>query len=191
MIQKYAKIVFIMNIILQSRSRSFRRNVVSAFLPSSSSHPTAHHKETSTKPPRLVHNGANLEPPSTFPDWAYEPRDFFGYELVYRSKRSNARVGRIHTPHGVIDTPGYVAVATNGAIKGLDMRDADDAGQQLVFCNSYHLMLQPGPEIIEGKFVSLLLLVYVYLLRLMCVVQSPKKKAWVLWAAMCSRVIAQ
>ena len=35
--------------------------------------------------------------------------------------------------------------------KGLDMRDADDAGQQLVFCNSYHLLLQPGPEIIEGK----------------------------------------
>jgi hypothetical protein len=31
------------------------------------------------------------------------------------------------------------------------MRDADDAGQQLVFCNSYHLLLQPGPEIIEGE----------------------------------------
>lgn len=60
-----------------------------------------------------------------------------------------ARVGRIHTPHGTIDTPGYVAVATNGALKGLDMREADAAGQQLVFCNSYHLMLQPGPEIIE------------------------------------------
>ena len=41
---------------------------------------------------------------------------------------------------GIIDTPGYVAVATNGALKGLDMRDADAAGQQLVFCNSYHLV---------------------------------------------------
>lgn len=92
-----------------------------------------------------------LEDPSSFPEWAYEPRDFFHYELIYQSKKSNARVGRIHTPHGVIDTPGYVAVATNGAIKGLDMRDADDAGQQLVFCNSYHLLLQPGPDVIEGK----------------------------------------
>lgn len=92
-----------------------------------------------------------LEEPSTFPDWSFEPRDFFRYELIYQSKVSNARVGRIHTPHGTIDTPGFVAVATNGALKGLDMRDADAAGQQLVFCNSYHLMLQPGPEIIQGK----------------------------------------
>lgn len=91
-----------------------------------------------------------FEDPSSFPDWSYEPRDFFRYELVYQSKISNARVGRIHTPHGIIDTPGYVAVATNGALKGVDFRQADEAGQQLVFCNSYHLLLHPGPEIIEG-----------------------------------------
>ena len=46
------------------------------------------------------------EPPpaSTFPAWAYDKRDYFGYELVYKSKISNARVGRIHTPHGMIQT---------------------------------------------------------------------------------------
>jgi queuine tRNA-ribosyltransferase len=87
--------------------------------------------------------------PSTFPAWAYEERDFFRFELIYQSKKSMARVGRIHTPHGVIDTPSYVAVATNGALKGLEFSDADAAGQQLVFCNSYHLMLQPGPDIIR------------------------------------------
>ena len=97
-----------------------------------------------------VHSPPPLEDPSSFPDWAYEPRDYFRYELVYQSKISNARVGRIHTPHGIIDTPGYVAVATNGALKGVDFRQADEAGQQLVFCNSYHLLLHPGPEIIEG-----------------------------------------
>ena len=59
-------------------------------------------------------------------------------------------MGRIHTPHGIIDTPSYVAVATNGAIKGVDFRDADDAGQQLVFCNTYHLMLQPGADVVGG-----------------------------------------
>jgi len=90
-----------------------------------------------------------LEDPSSFPSWSYEPRDYFRYELIYQSKISNARVGRIHTPHGIIDTPGFVAVATNGALKGLDFRQADEAGQQLVFCNSYHLLLQPGPEVIE------------------------------------------
>ncbi len=109
------------------------------------------HVSTSTRLSSSSTTPTTTITPASFPQWSYEPRDFFHYELIYQSKRSNARVGRIHTPHGIIDTPGYVAVATNGAIKGLDMRDADDAGQQLVFCNSYHLLLQPGPEIIKGK----------------------------------------
>lgn len=86
--------------------------------------------------------------PSTFPPSAYEPRPFFRYELLYQSKKSLARVGRIHTPHGIIDTPAYVAVATNGALKGVTFEDADKTGQQLVFANTYHLMLQPGADII-------------------------------------------
>jgi queuine tRNA-ribosyltransferase len=59
-------------------------------------------------------------PPSDFPPWAYDKRDYFGYELVYKSKKSNARVGRIHTPHGIVNTPGFVSVATNGALKAVD-----------------------------------------------------------------------
>ena len=54
------------------------------------------------------------------------------------------RVGRIHTPHGIIDTPGFVAVATQAALKCLPTEVADEAGQQLMFCNTYHLLLQPG-----------------------------------------------
>ena len=87
--------------------------------------------------------------PSEFPDWAYEPRDYFRFEIIHESSKSGARVGRIHTPHGVIDTPGYVAVATNAALKGVDFRDADEAGQQLIFANTYHLLLHPGSEIIR------------------------------------------
>jgi len=86
--------------------------------------------------------------PDDFPDWAYQPRDFFRFEILHESTKSQARVGRIHTPHGIIDTPGYVAVATNAALKGVDMRDADKAGQQLIFSNTYHLMLHPGADII-------------------------------------------
>ncbi|KAL7557405.1 hypothetical protein ACA910_016640 [Epithemia clementina (nom. ined.)] len=89
------------------------------------------------------------QPASEFPDWAFEPRSFFSYELIHRSSKSQARVGKIHTPHGTIDTPGFVAVATNGALKGVDFRDADASGQQLVFANTYHLLLHPGPDIIE------------------------------------------
>ena len=87
--------------------------------------------------------------PSTFPASSYEPRDFFRFEILHESKKSLARVGRIHTPHGTIDTPGYVAVATNAALKGVDFRDADAVGQQLIFCNTYHLLLQPGTEVVE------------------------------------------
>ena len=87
--------------------------------------------------------------PSEFPSWAYEKRDFFAFEILHQSKKSQARVGRIHTPHGTIDTPGFVAVATNAALKGVDFRDADAVGQQLIFANTYHLLLHPGPDIIE------------------------------------------
>lgn len=76
-------------------------------------------------------------------------RDFFHYELIHRSKISNARVGLIHTPHGPVETPGFVAVATNAALKAVDHHMADEAGQQLMFCNTYHLLLQPGPAVVE------------------------------------------
>jgi len=86
---------------------------------------------------------------SEFPDWAFEPRDFFRFEILHESAISKARVGRIHTPHGIVDTPSFVAVATNGALKGVDFRDAATAGQQLIFANTYHLMLHPGADLIE------------------------------------------
>ena len=54
----------------------------------------------------------------------FNPRDFFKFEVLHESSKSQARVGRIHTPHGTIETPGYVAVATNAALKGVDFRDA-------------------------------------------------------------------
>jgi len=73
----------------------------------------------------------------------------FSFELVYQSKKSRARVGRISTPHGIIDTPNFVAVGTNAAIKAVDATTLDEVGLQLVFCNTYHLLVQPGSKIIE------------------------------------------
>lgn len=73
----------------------------------------------------------------------------FSFELIHRSKRSRARVGRLHTPHGTIDTPNFVAVGTNGTLKALDNAMVDDIGLQLMFCNTYHLLLQPGPAIVK------------------------------------------
>ena len=75
--------------------------------------------------------------------------DFFQFELVHQSRKpgSRARVGRIHTPHGTIHTPGYVSVATQGAIK---FANHQEASTELMFANTYHLILQPGPAMIQA-----------------------------------------
>ncbi|MEX0962192.1 MAG: tRNA guanosine(34) transglycosylase Tgt [Simkaniaceae bacterium] len=73
----------------------------------------------------------------------------FQFEILHQSARSSARVGRIHTPHGVIDTPGFVAVGTNGTLKAIDNESVNQIGLQLMFCNTYHLMLQPGSEVVK------------------------------------------
>ncbi len=74
----------------------------------------------------------------------------FRFEIIHQSKKSRARVGRIHTPHGIIDTPNFVAVGTNATLKALDTTVADSLGLQLMFCNTYHLMLQPGSETVKN-----------------------------------------
>lgn len=76
--------------------------------------------------------------------------NYFYFEIIYQSKKSAARVGRIHTPHGIIDTPGFVAVGTNGTMKSIDNVLLETLDQQLMFCNTYHLLLHPGPEIVAS-----------------------------------------
>ena len=74
----------------------------------------------------------------------------FGFKIIHQSKKSAARVGRIYTPHGIIDTPNFVAVGTNAALKALDSKSVEQLGLQLMFANTYHLMLQPGTQIIKA-----------------------------------------
>ena len=73
----------------------------------------------------------------------------FRFELIHTSTKSKAKVGKIYTPHGVIDTPNFVGVGTNGTIKALDNQAVHEIGLQLMFCNSYHLLLQPGISIVK------------------------------------------
>ncbi|MCL5436596.1 MAG: tRNA guanosine(34) transglycosylase Tgt [Candidatus Dependentiae bacterium] len=72
----------------------------------------------------------------------------FSFEIIHQSKRSKARVGRIQTPHGIIETPAFVPVATNASIKAVDSTVINQLGVQLLFCNTYHLLLHPGPEVV-------------------------------------------
>lgn len=71
------------------------------------------------------------------------------FEILHTSKKSGARVGRIHTPHGIIETPNFVAVGTNGTLKSLDNKTVSSIGLQLMFCNTYHMMLQPGTDVVK------------------------------------------
>ena len=73
----------------------------------------------------------------------------FRFEILHTSKKSSARVGRLYTPHGMIDTPNFVAVGTHGTIKSLDNEMVKQIGLQLMFCNTYHLILQPGIRTIQ------------------------------------------
>lgn len=83
----------------------------------------------------------------------------FSFTITHTSKKSRARVGIITTPHGIIETPNFVAVGTNGTLKAVDSTLAQQIGLQLMFCNTYHLMLQPGTEIVKNvgglhKFIN-------------------------------------
>lgn len=74
--------------------------------------------------------------------------DAFSFEIIHTSRKSGARVGVITTPHGKIHTPNFVPVATNGSLKGLDNAMLSKKAE-LVFCNTYHLALHPGGEVVE------------------------------------------
>jgi len=83
----------------------------------------------------------------------------FKFELIHQSKKSAARVGKIHTPHGIIDTPNFVAVGTNATLKAVDNHLMNDIDLQLMFCNTYHLMVQPGTQTVANagglhKFIN-------------------------------------
>ncbi len=84
---------------------------------------------------------------------------YFSFKIIHQSTKSKARVGQIITPHGVIDTPNFVAVGTNGTLKALDNQMLESMEQQLMFCNTYHLLLHPGPQVIKAagglhKFIN-------------------------------------
>lgn len=62
----------------------------------------------------------------------------------------HARRGRLHTPHGVIDTPAFMPVGTLGAVKGMPAQALADAGASVMLANLYHLTLRPGIDVIES-----------------------------------------
>ena len=72
----------------------------------------------------------------------------FKWEVKYKLKNSKARVGKISTPHGDIETPAFIFCATKAALKSFSTYDAKKNNTQIILSNTYHLMLQPGSNLI-------------------------------------------
>ena len=71
------------------------------------------------------------------------------YELLKTSPRSKARLGRLTTTRGVIDTPVFMPVGTQASVKALDLRELNEIGTEILLGNTYHLFLRPGMDIIR------------------------------------------
>ncbi len=73
----------------------------------------------------------------------------FRFEVL-KTDPSGARLGRLETPHGVIDTPAFLPVGTAATIKGLTQDHLEALGAQILLANTYHLYLRPGHERIRA-----------------------------------------
>ena len=72
----------------------------------------------------------------------------FAWKITKKLKNNNARLGVISTPHGEIETPAFIFCATKAALKSFTTQDAKKNNTQIILSNTYHLMLQPGSDII-------------------------------------------
>ncbi len=71
------------------------------------------------------------------------------FKLTKKSKKSNARVGILKTPHGSIETPSFVNVATQATVKTLTSQDLKSCGAQMLISNTYHLHIRPGEDAVK------------------------------------------
>ena len=74
-----------------------------------------------------------------------------GFRFSVRSTDGAARLGQFETPHGVVQTPAFMPVGTQGAVKATRQRDVEEAGAEIVLANTYHLLLRPGDELIARR----------------------------------------
>lgn len=73
----------------------------------------------------------------------------FEFKLLKKDKTSNARLGKIITPHGEVNTPVFMPVGTQGTVKGLTPERVKELGAEIVLSNTYHLYLRPGHKLIK------------------------------------------
>lgn len=73
----------------------------------------------------------------------------FRFELLHVCAQSGARRGRLHTPHGIIETPCYMPVGTQATVKAMLPRDLKEIGTMILLANTYHLFERPGHALVK------------------------------------------
>src|SRR3984893_8222044 len=71
------------------------------------------------------------------------------FEIIAQDRQSKARRARLTTAHGVIDTPAFMPVGTQGSVKAVSPRELHELNAQIVLGNTYHLFVRPGVEVIK------------------------------------------
>jgi queuine tRNA-ribosyltransferase len=73
-----------------------------------------------------------------------------GFSFRITTRDGAARTARLETPHGVVDTPAFMPVATYGAVRGVSPAELNAAGAQIVLANTYHLHERPGEDVVAA-----------------------------------------
>ncbi len=71
------------------------------------------------------------------------------FEVIKNDPHTGARRGRLHTSHGIVETPAFMPVGTQGTVKGMTPEQLRDLGAEMILSNAYHLFLRPGHEVIS------------------------------------------
>ncbi len=71
------------------------------------------------------------------------------FEVEARDPGCRARAGRLHTPHGPVETPVFMPVGTQASVKAVTQEELRALGAQIILANAYHLYLRPGTELLE------------------------------------------
>ena len=71
------------------------------------------------------------------------------FEIISTDDATGARRGKLHTAHGVVDTPVFMPVGTQATVKGMSPVELEELGFRMVLSNTYHLNGRPGIEVIE------------------------------------------
>jgi queuine tRNA-ribosyltransferase len=74
-----------------------------------------------------------------------------GFRFEVRERDGDSRCARLTTPHGAIDTPAFMSVATFGAVRGVAAHDLEALGAQILLANTYHLHERPGEQIVREQ----------------------------------------